>query len=91
VAGEYREPECEPMALQPYAGLVVEVVRHWHDHDGRRVAEHRYRARLGDRIIADECNYAMLRARLDGKYARNSELFHAGGADRRSRRYDWVK
>ncbi len=79
------------MGVQPYVGLVIEVVRRWHDHADSPVAEHRYRARLGDRIVADECDYGRLCARLDGQYARNGTAPRVAGADRQSRRYDWLK
>lgn len=79
------------MGVQPYAGIVIEVVRHWHHHGDSDVAEHRYRARQGSRIVADERDYAKLCARLDGQYARNGDALRVVRLDRQSRRYDWLK
>jgi hypothetical protein len=49
--------QAEPTAKQPFKGIVIEVVRTWHNRSGEAVADHRYQARRGKDIIANDSTY----------------------------------
>ena len=51
MAGNVRK-QIEPVAKQPFKGIVIEIVRTWRDQSGQSVADYRYQARQGTAIIA---------------------------------------
>lgn len=58
----------EPLLVQPYMGLTLELVRRWHIIAGHPKAEHSYRAREGTKIVSEHVTLKKVHQDLQGRY-----------------------